>query len=82
MKNNEYIIDFMRIDMYIEHISNFGGVFLILENKKERKRLNITLPPELIEELEKVNKKYKINKSSQIETLITKYLRKEYGDLG
>lgn len=68
--------------MYIEHISNFGGVFLILENKKERKRLNITLPPELIEELEKVNKKYKINKSSQIETLITKYLRKEYGDLG
>jgi metal-responsive CopG/Arc/MetJ family transcriptional regulator len=55
---------------------------LILENKKERKRLNITLPPELIEELEKVNKKYKINKSSQIETLITKYLRKEYGDLG
>ena len=27
VKNNEYIIDFMRIDMYIEHISNFGGVF-------------------------------------------------------
>lgn len=82
MKNNEYIIDSVRIDVYIEHITNFGGVFFILENKKERKRLNITLPPELIEELEKVNKKYKINKSSQIETLITKYLRKEYGDLG
>ena len=53
-----------------------------MEKKKERKRLNITLTPELIEELEKVNKKYKINKSSQIETLITKYIRKEYGDLG
>ncbi|WP_312591380.1 hypothetical protein [Staphylococcus aureus] len=47
-----------------------------MENKKERKRINITIPPELREELEKVNKKYKINKSSQIETLITKYLRK------
>lgn len=56
--------------------------FKVLNDKKKRKRLNITLPPELIEELEKVNKKYKINKSSQIETLITKYLRKEYGDLG
>ncbi len=31
VKNNEYIIDFMRIDMYIEHISNFGGVFDIGE---------------------------------------------------
>ena len=56
--------------------------FKVFNDKKQRKRLNITLPPELIEELEKVNKKYKINKSSQIETLITKYLRKEYGDLG
>jgi hypothetical protein len=27
VKNYEYIIDFMRIDVYIEHISNFGGVF-------------------------------------------------------
>ncbi|MCT6568360.1 hypothetical protein N4308_14170 [Staphylococcus aureus] len=53
-----------------------------MNDKKQRKRLNITLPPELIEELEKVNKKYKINKSSQIETLIIKYLRKEYGDFG
>ena len=55
---------------------------MVLEKKKQRKRLNITLPPELIEELEKVNKKYNINKSSQIETLIIKYLRKEYGDFG
>ncbi|WP_340575538.1 hypothetical protein [Staphylococcus aureus] len=53
-----------------------------MNDKKQRKRLNITLPPELSEELVKVNKKYKINKSSQIETLIIKYLRKEYGDLG
>lgn len=52
-----------------------------MNDKNREKRLNITLPPELIEELEKVNKKYKINKSSQIETLIIKYLRKEYGDL-
>ena len=51
--------------------------------KKEnvRKRLNITLPENLVRELEKVNNKYKINKSKQLETLITKYLRKEYGDL-
>ncbi|HDV5886082.1 TPA: ribbon-helix-helix domain-containing protein, partial [Staphylococcus aureus] len=49
-----------------------------LEEKNERKRMNITLPPELIEELEKVNKKYKINKSKQLETLVRKYLRKEY----
>lgn len=54
----------------------------VLEEKKERKRMNITLPPELIEDLEKVNKKYKINKSKQLETLVRKYLRKEYGDLG
>ncbi len=53
-----------------------------LEEKNERKRMNITLPPELIEELEKVNTKYKINKSKQLETLVKKYLRKEYGDLG
>lgn len=53
-----------------------------LEEKNERKRMNITLPPELIQELEKVNKKYKINKSKQLETLVRKYLRKEYGDLG
>lgn len=53
-----------------------------LEEKKERKRMNITLPRELVEELEKVNSKYKINKSKQLETLVKKYLRKEYGDLG
>jgi len=49
------------------------------QKENERKRLNITLPPELILELEKVNAKYKINKSKQVETLIEKYLRKEYG---
>lgn len=49
------------------------------EKKQERKRLNITLPPEQIKMLEKVNEKYKINKSKQVETLIEEYLRKEYG---
>lgn len=53
-----------------------------MEEKKERKRLNITLPLELVEELERVNEKYKINKSKQLETLVKKYIRKEYGDLG
>lgn len=55
---------------------------MFLEEKIERKRMNITLPRELVEELEKVNSKYKINKSKQLETLVKKYLRKEYGDLG
>lgn len=49
------------------------------ERKQERKRLNVTLPPEQIEMLEKVYEKYNINKSKQIETLIEKNLRKEYG---
>ncbi len=53
---------------------------MITEEKKlERKRLNITLPPEQIEMLEKVYEKYNINKSKQVETLIEEYLRKEYG---
>lgn len=53
---------------------------MITEEKKlDRKRLNITLPPEQIEMLEKVHEKYNINKSKQVETLIEEYLRKEYG---
>lgn len=77
-----YIIDFIHTEVYSRRISRKRKELSVLEEKKERKRMNITLPPELIEELEKVNVKYKINKSKQLETLVKKYLRKEYGDLG
>lgn len=49
------------------------------EEKMERRRINITLPIEQIEMLEKYNEKYKLTKSKQVEMLIEKYLRKEYG---
>lgn len=82
MQKFVYIIDFIHTEVYSRRISKKRKELSVLEEKKERKRMNITLPPELIEELEKVNVKYKINKSKQLETLVKKYLRKEYGDLG
>lgn len=36
-EKSEYIIDFMRIITYIEHITDFGGVFDIGEEKAEKK---------------------------------------------
>lgn len=77
-----YIFDFIHTEVYSRRIVKKVKGVSGLEEKNERKRMNITLPPELIEELEKVNTKYKINKSKQLETLVKKYLRKEYGDLG
>ena len=37
VQKNEYIIDFIRIIPYIEHITDFGGVFGIGEEKAEKK---------------------------------------------
>ncbi len=52
-----------------------------LNEREQRQKLNITLPPKLIINLDKVKTKYGINKSKQIETLISKYLNEEYGNL-
>ena len=52
-----------------------------LNEREQRQKLNITLPPKLITNLDKVKTKYGINKSKQIENLISKYLNEEYGNL-
>ena len=52
-----------------------------LNEREQRQKLNITLPPKLIINLDKVKTKYGINKSKQIENLISKYLNEEYGNL-
>lgn len=49
--------------------------------KVDKKRLSISITKDTHNKLEKVYSKYGISKSVQIETLILKYLEKEYGVL-
>ncbi|GAA3726305.1 hypothetical protein GCM10022378_15190 [Salinicoccus jeotgali] len=50
-----------------------------VEEKREKKNITLRLFPEEDLVLEKIKKKYGISKSEQIETLIKKYAREEYG---
>lgn len=44
-------------------------------------RIMITLSDENLSRLEKVNKKFGVSKSAQIQSLIAKYLENEYGKI-
>lgn len=52
-----------------------------MQEKKEIKRIQITLPYDVYEFLEKVNEKYGIPKSSSISILIQKYGKEEFGSV-
>lgn len=49
--------------------------------KVDKKRLSISVTKDTFNKLDKVYSKYGISKSNQIETLVLKYLEKEYGAL-
>lgn len=55
-----------------------GGILKM--EKEETKRIQITLPKKMINDLDKVGNKYNLSKSNIVSMLVKKYLKEEFGN--
>lgn len=61
--------------LYLAKIGNLG----VKKLATKQNRIMITVSDENLRRLEAVNKKFGVSKSAQIQSLVAKYLEKEYG---